>query len=141
MFGAFGVVATARQLRIYYTWPRVMARVDDVEISPIGGNPYGSVTPQLDYPSGSGVRVVSTYKYLLPGRGSKFVRTCAVGTRHAIWIDPEAPQRAEIGLGLNPETLLVPLVLWTTAGCLLIVSVYFWRSGVRGSAGPSSQHS
>lgn len=131
-FGGFGVAATARQLRAYYTWPRVIARVDNVEASPIGGNPYGSVTLQLDYPSASGVRVVSAYKYFLPGRGSKFLRICAVGTTHAIWIDPEAPYRAEIGLGLNLETLFVPLAVWTMAGCLLFSSVYFWRLGMRG---------
>lgn len=139
MFGALGATATAREMKAYYTWPRVTAQVDDIKISPVGTNPYASITLKLDYPSESGVRSVWAYKYFLPGRGAKFAGTCAVGTKHLVWIDPATPQRAEIELGLNLETLLVPLVFWGVAACLLFTARYFWRSRLWRNIEPGPQ--
>lgn len=127
VFGISGAISSARQLRAYYFWPRVTAVVGNITVHPVGANPYGGVNVELRYSSRSAQNSVWAYKSFLPGRGDKFVNSYAVGTTHLIWIDPAKPEEAELGLGLNVETLLVPLILWAVAACLLFAARYFWR--------------
>jgi hypothetical protein len=127
VFGVLGAVDSARQVRVYSSWPKVDAAVEEIEAHPVAENADGNVSVKLRYSNGLSERSVWAYRSFLPGRGAKFLREYAVGTRHTVWIDPSAVAIAEVDVGWNLETLLVPLILWCVCLCLFLAATYFWR--------------
>jgi len=127
VFGLLGAIGSARQLRTYFFWPRADAAVEEININPIGDNAYGNISVRLRHSNGSSEKSVWASKSFLSGRGEKFARKYAIGTQHTIWIDPATPEKAEVELGWNLETLLTPVFLYVVCGCLLLAARYFWR--------------
>lgn len=125
VFGVLGAVSSARQLRVCSSWPKAEATVEEIDAHPIGENAYGNVSVKLRYSNGSSERSVWAYRSFLPGRGAKFLGEYAVGTRHAIWIDPSTFETAEVDVGWNLETLFVPLIFWGVCLCLFLAATYF----------------
>jgi hypothetical protein len=127
-FAALGTVALARQVRAYMSWPKVNAVVEEINVHAIGDNAYGNISVRLSYSNSNSERSVWINRSFLPGRGARFAGEYAVGTHHIIWVDPATFEDAEVGLGWNLETLLVPVLLWSVCLCLLLAAKYFWRS-------------
>lgn len=127
-FGVLGILSAVRQVRMYESWPRVKATVKEVIVHPIADNAYGNISVEFRY-SNSSEKSVWAYKSFLPGRGASFARQYAAGTQHIIWLDPASSDRAEIELGWNIETLLVPLIFCVACLCLLLSAGYFLRFG------------
>jgi hypothetical protein len=49
-----------------------------------------------------------------------------VGTTHVIWVNPTNPKVAEVEVGWNPETLMVPLFGFVMCLGLLFAARYYW---------------
>jgi hypothetical protein len=126
VFGVLGLISSVRQVRMCSSWPKVDATVEEISVHPIADNAYGNISVEFSYSSGS-KKSAWANKSFLTGRGARFAREYAVGTRHIIWLEPVTFERAEMELGWNLETLLVPLILWGFCLCLLLGAMYFWR--------------
>jgi len=125
--GSAGLYLAGGLAKEYKTWPTVEAAVEEVRAEPIGNNKYGHVLVRLRYFTGFGDRQVWASKYVLASRGEKFMHTYAVGTYHKIWLDPALRPAAEIGLGWNLETLLVPFIALGMSVGLLVIARYSRR--------------
>jgi hypothetical protein len=127
LFGAFGAIGSARQLHAYSSWPKVDASVEEIDIHPIANNPNGNISLKFRYLNGSSEGLAWAQKSFLPAQGASFAHEYAVGTRHTIWLDPTSLGTAEVELGWNLETFLVPLFFCAVCLCLSVAAIYFWR--------------
>ncbi len=126
-FGVLGTLAWIWAAEAYLNWPKVDASVRSLSYEPGNAGKRGIIKVKLCYAGTSGENCAWALRSL-PWGGSKFAHDYAVGTQHAIRLDPRNPAAADVNVGWNLDTVFVPVEICTICCCLFIAAFYFWRS-------------